>query len=165
MLTHQMILCGSKSVTSHDPATGKRHWIIDGPTEQFVASMVYRRLSRTPYPCHSAQRGYLMRTIVCDPKRPFTRPNGRPPERAARRGVVSWPRWCTMPNHELFAGDLFFGRGSASRAALMQATARVTGWNALAVAIAPVPSPPTASPILCPTAASRQKRQSQPKKK
>ena len=37
----QMILCGSKSVTSHDPATGKRHWIIDGPTEQFVASMVY----------------------------------------------------------------------------------------------------------------------------
>ena len=37
----QMILCGSKSVTSHDPATGKRHWIIDGPTEQFVASMGY----------------------------------------------------------------------------------------------------------------------------
>jgi len=37
----QMILCGSKSVASYDPATGKRHWIIDGPTEQFVASMVY----------------------------------------------------------------------------------------------------------------------------
>ena len=37
----QMILCGSKSVASYDPASGKRHWIIDGPTEQFVASMVY----------------------------------------------------------------------------------------------------------------------------
>ena len=37
----QMILCGSKSVASYNPATGKRHWIIDGPTEQFVASMVY----------------------------------------------------------------------------------------------------------------------------
>ncbi|MEE2813192.1 MAG: PQQ-binding-like beta-propeller repeat protein [Verrucomicrobiota bacterium] len=37
----QMILCGDKSVASYDPATGKRHWIIDGPTEQFVASMVY----------------------------------------------------------------------------------------------------------------------------
>ena len=37
----QMILCGSKSVASYDPANGKRHWIIDGPTEQFVASMVY----------------------------------------------------------------------------------------------------------------------------
>tara|TARA_B100000809_G_scaffold193842_1_gene192934 strand:- start:841 stop:2118 length:1278 start_codon:yes stop_codon:yes gene_type:complete len=37
----QMVLSGSKSVASYDPATGKRHWIIDGPTEQFVASMVY----------------------------------------------------------------------------------------------------------------------------
>ena len=36
----QMILSGSKSVTSYDPNTGERHWVIDGPTEQFVASMV-----------------------------------------------------------------------------------------------------------------------------
>ncbi len=37
----QMILSGSKSVASYDPHDGHRHWIIDGPTEQFVASMVY----------------------------------------------------------------------------------------------------------------------------
>ena len=37
----QMVLSGSKSVASYDPSTGKRHWIMDGPTEQFVASMVY----------------------------------------------------------------------------------------------------------------------------
>lgn len=37
----QMILSGSKSVASYDPRTGKRHWVMDGPTEQFVASMVY----------------------------------------------------------------------------------------------------------------------------
>lgn len=37
----QMILSGSLSVASYDPRTGKRHWILDGPTEQFVASMVY----------------------------------------------------------------------------------------------------------------------------
>ena len=37
----QMVLSGSKSVVSYDPATGKEHWFIDGPTEQFVASMVY----------------------------------------------------------------------------------------------------------------------------
>ncbi|HVX60939.1 MAG TPA: PQQ-binding-like beta-propeller repeat protein [Pirellulales bacterium] len=37
----QMILSGSLSVASYDPRTGSRHWIIDGPTEQFVASMVY----------------------------------------------------------------------------------------------------------------------------
>ena len=37
----QLILSGDKSVASYDPATGARHWIIDGPTEQMVASLVY----------------------------------------------------------------------------------------------------------------------------
>jgi outer membrane protein assembly factor BamB len=36
-----MMLTGSKCVASYDPRTGSRHWIIDGPTEQFVASVVY----------------------------------------------------------------------------------------------------------------------------
>lgn len=36
----QMVLTGSKCVTSYDPDTGKQHWIVDGPTEQFVSSMV-----------------------------------------------------------------------------------------------------------------------------
>jgi outer membrane protein assembly factor BamB len=37
----QMILSGSKCVASYDPDNGSRHWILDGPTEQFVASPVY----------------------------------------------------------------------------------------------------------------------------
>jgi outer membrane protein assembly factor BamB len=37
----QMVLTGDKCVASYDPDNGKRHWIIDGPTEQFVASPVY----------------------------------------------------------------------------------------------------------------------------
>lgn len=37
----QMILSGSKCVASYDPRDGSRHWIVDGPTEQFVASVVY----------------------------------------------------------------------------------------------------------------------------
>lgn len=37
----QMILSGSKCVASYDPRDGSRHWIINGPTEQFVASMVF----------------------------------------------------------------------------------------------------------------------------
>ncbi len=37
----QMVLSGSKCVASYDPHDGARHWIIDGPTEQFVASVVY----------------------------------------------------------------------------------------------------------------------------
>jgi outer membrane protein assembly factor BamB len=36
----QMVLAGSKCVASYDPTTGKQHWIIDGPTEQMVASLV-----------------------------------------------------------------------------------------------------------------------------
>jgi outer membrane protein assembly factor BamB len=37
----QMVMSGSHQVTSYDPRDGSRHWKIDGPTEQFVASMVY----------------------------------------------------------------------------------------------------------------------------
>jgi outer membrane protein assembly factor BamB len=37
----QMVLSGDKCVASYDPSNGKRYWIIDGPTEQFVASPVY----------------------------------------------------------------------------------------------------------------------------
>jgi outer membrane protein assembly factor BamB len=37
----QMILTGSKCTASYDPRNGKLHWIMDGPTEQFVASPVF----------------------------------------------------------------------------------------------------------------------------
>ena len=37
----QMVMSGSKRVVSLDPGTGKRIWQIEGPTEQFVASMVF----------------------------------------------------------------------------------------------------------------------------
>lgn len=37
----QMILSGNKCVASYDPRDGHQHWIIDGPTEQFVATCVY----------------------------------------------------------------------------------------------------------------------------
>jgi outer membrane protein assembly factor BamB len=36
----QLVLSGSKCVASYDPDTGKQIWIVDGPTEQFVASLV-----------------------------------------------------------------------------------------------------------------------------
>ncbi len=39
----QLVLTGSKCVASYDPDTGKQNWIIDGPTEQFVSSMVYHQ--------------------------------------------------------------------------------------------------------------------------
>ena len=39
----QLVLTGSKCVASYDPDTGSQNWLIDGPTEQFVASMVERQ--------------------------------------------------------------------------------------------------------------------------
>ncbi len=37
----QMVLSGSKCIASYDPDSGKLLWIVDGPTDQFVASPVY----------------------------------------------------------------------------------------------------------------------------
>lgn len=39
----QMMLSGSKCVASYDPRTGQKLWMLDGPTEQFVASLVYNK--------------------------------------------------------------------------------------------------------------------------
>jgi outer membrane protein assembly factor BamB len=51
----QLVLTGSKCVASYDPDTGKQNWIIDGPTEQFVSSMVLDNgvlLLTAGYPVH-----------------------------------------------------------------------------------------------------------------
>jgi len=37
----QMVFSGSQRIISLDPGDGSLHWSIEGPTEQFVASMVY----------------------------------------------------------------------------------------------------------------------------
>jgi outer membrane protein assembly factor BamB len=39
----QMVLSGNICVASYDPATGKLWWILDGPTDQMVASVVLTR--------------------------------------------------------------------------------------------------------------------------
>ena len=39
----QMILSGDKSVASYDPDTGKNIWYLNGPTDQFVASIVHNK--------------------------------------------------------------------------------------------------------------------------
>jgi len=41
----QMVLSGTKCVASYDPRDGKEIWMIDGPTEQFVASLVHHEKS------------------------------------------------------------------------------------------------------------------------
>jgi hypothetical protein len=41
----QMVLSGNKCIASYDPDTGTKLWMMDGPTEQFVASPVYSELT------------------------------------------------------------------------------------------------------------------------
>ncbi|HSQ58553.1 MAG TPA: PQQ-binding-like beta-propeller repeat protein [Gemmata sp.] len=51
----QLVLTGSKCVASYDPDTGTQNWIINGPTEQFVSSMVLHNgilLLTAGYPDH-----------------------------------------------------------------------------------------------------------------
>ena len=47
----QMVLSGTKCITSYDPNDGKLIWMMDGPTEQYVASLV-----------HSEKTGWLYMT-------------------------------------------------------------------------------------------------------
>jgi outer membrane protein assembly factor BamB len=39
----QLVFSGSKCVASYNPDTGEQIWIVDGPTEQFVASLVFTK--------------------------------------------------------------------------------------------------------------------------
>jgi outer membrane protein assembly factor BamB len=39
----QLVLSGSKCVTGYDADSGELRWILDGPTEQYVASLVYHQ--------------------------------------------------------------------------------------------------------------------------
>jgi outer membrane protein assembly factor BamB len=51
----QLVLSGSGHVASFDPKTGKMIWKVEGPTEQYVASMVYdgeRFIMAAGYPTH-----------------------------------------------------------------------------------------------------------------
>lgn len=45
----QMVLSGTKCVASYNPDDGKLLWIIDGPTEQYVASIVHSEKSGLLY--------------------------------------------------------------------------------------------------------------------
>jgi outer membrane protein assembly factor BamB len=44
-----MVLSGSKCVASYDPGDGRLLWIIDGPTDQFVASPVFNPQTKLLY--------------------------------------------------------------------------------------------------------------------
>ncbi|MDB6075510.1 MAG: outer rane biosis protein BamB, partial [Verrucomicrobiaceae bacterium] len=56
----QMVLSGTKCITSYNPDDGSLIWIIDGPTEQFVASMVYSDRTKWLYMTGGFPEHHLM---------------------------------------------------------------------------------------------------------
>ncbi|MCE9531257.1 MAG: PQQ-like beta-propeller repeat protein [Planctomycetes bacterium] len=82
----QMVLTGCKTVASYDPETGKQIWNIEGPTEQFVASMILHKghfYLTAGFPTYHVMCikpdgvGNISETIVVDAKTkpPTTKPN------------------------------------------------------------------------------------------
>jgi outer membrane protein assembly factor BamB len=56
----QMFLAGDKCVASYDPNDGSRHWVIDGPSEEFVASSVYHERSGLLFSSSSYPERHLL---------------------------------------------------------------------------------------------------------
>ena len=56
----QMFHCGSKGVAGHDPNDGSRLWIVDGPSEEFVASPVFNARAGLLFASSSYPRQVLL---------------------------------------------------------------------------------------------------------
>lgn len=100
----QMMLSGSKCVASYNPDDGSRQWIIDGPTEQFVASLVY-------------QHGLLFVTggfpdkhiLAIDPRGQGNVTSSHIVWRHERNGVSYVPSPVGVGNYFLVASDIGIG--------------------------------------------------------
>ena len=114
---HQMVLSGSLCVAGFDPTSGERLWKVEGPTEQFVASMVYdgeRFFLAAGYPTH-----HVMGIV---PGSPTT---GRAPQ-------VAWhaeDAKCYVPSPVL-VGDRLFVADDRGTANCYDATTGERVWKA-----------------------------------
>jgi hypothetical protein len=94
----QMMLSGSKCVASYDPNDGALQWIMDGPTEQFVAAPVYAVCNGSKLLFITA--GYPDRHIVA------IRPDGK--GKVAEENIV-WRtrRGCSYVPSPIIVGNYF----------------------------------------------------------
>lgn len=56
----QMIIAGNKAMTSYDPRTGKKLWVVDGPSEDSVATPVYNEAAGLVLGCSSWPKRVLV---------------------------------------------------------------------------------------------------------
>ena len=107
----QMVLSGDKSVASYDPANGNLHWLIDGPTDQFVASPVYNEKANLLF----VSGGYPDHHILA------LTPKGKIVWRT-NRGVAYVPS-------PISVGDFFFIVSDSGIAHCFEATTGKIMWN------------------------------------
>ena len=55
----QLVQCGDRSVAGFDPETGKQLWIVDGPSQEFVATPVYSEKTGLVYISSSWPKRFL----------------------------------------------------------------------------------------------------------
>ncbi len=56
----QLVQCGDRCVASFDPQTGKQLWIVDGPSQEFVATPVYSEKTGLVYISSSWPKRFLL---------------------------------------------------------------------------------------------------------
>jgi hypothetical protein len=111
-----LMMSGSKCVAAYDPATGAQRWIVDGPTEQFVAAPAFngRLLFITA--------GYPERHIVA------IRPDGRG---NVTRSHVAWRtrRGCAYVPSPVVVGDYLLVAADGGFATCFMADTGETLWT------------------------------------
>lgn len=56
----QLIQCGNRCVTSFDPDTGEQNWVVDGPSEEFVATPTFSEKTGLVYISSSWPKRFLL---------------------------------------------------------------------------------------------------------
>ena len=140
----QMILSGSKCVHSYDPHDGRRHWVMDGPTEQFVASMVYN--------------GELLFLTAGFPEHHILaiKPDGQ--GQIADEANIVWrtTKGCSYVPSPIVVGDYFLVAADEGIGQLLRRQAgERSGWSGSASTTAPRSSRPADWSTSSPTTASR----------
>ncbi len=116
----QMVLSGTKCVTSYDPDDGRLIWIIDGPTEQYVASMVFNTRANLFFMTGGFPDHHLLAI------RPDATGEVTPSHIAWHLTRPSWVSYVPSP---IAAGDYFLLVSDAGFACCFEATTGKLQWQ------------------------------------
>ena len=114
----QMVVAGNKSVTSYDPRDGKRLWIVDGPSDDSVATPGYSENAGLVLSCSSWPKRVLL----------AIKPDG---EGNVTETKVAWstPNGAPYVPSPISAGDYFFTAAFSKEACCYEAATGRVLWK------------------------------------